>query len=53
MKIISRGQTDTDIIVTLAIPKEPLRIPYAIPEGKNIDERDLMEEEIINLIKNG
>ena len=53
MKIIGRGQTDTDIIITLAIPKEPLRIPCAIPEGKSVDERNFMEEEIINLIKNG
>ena len=53
MKIIGRGHTDTDIIITLAIPKELFRIPYAIPEGRTVDERDFSEEEIINLIKNG
>lgn len=50
MEIIAKGQTENQIIVTMAIDKEPLKAPLG---RENIDVSDLVDDEIKQLIKDG
>jgi len=51
MKIVSVGKLGDDLIVSIAIPKAPLRIAYAIPEGQDIVINDLTEQDIENIVR--
>lgn len=50
MEIIAKGQTETQIIVTIAIEKEPLKIPMAVDV---VDVNNMSESEIKQIIKDG
>jgi len=51
MKIVSVGTLGDDLIVSIAIPKAPLRIAYAIPKGQDIVVNDLTEQDVENIVK--
>ena len=50
VEIISKGQTDELILVTVSIQKEPLKAPRLVD---TIDVHDLLDEEIKQIIKAG
>ena len=49
MEIIAKGQTETQIIVTIAIQKEPLKEPRM----GDVDVNNFMDDEIKQIIKDG
>lgn len=50
MEIIAKGQTDSQIIVTLSIEKEPLKIPMGV---EVVDANNMVDEDIKQIIKDG
>lgn len=53
MKIVSVGDSGTDIIVTLAIPKEPLKVTFQVESVDQIIVDDITQGQIVGYIKDG
>ena len=51
MDIVSGGQVGDNIIVSVAIPKEKVRVLCGIPESEDVIVSTLSEESIVGILK--
>lgn len=50
MEIISVGEIEDNILITVSVPKAPLRVLFAIPDGGNLPAMDLSTDQIRQLL---